>query len=252
MIEPYFESADGYFKLFQGDSVSLIQKVAAEVNMVFADPPYFLSGSGITCKSGKRQSVSKGKWDKPLGFEKELEFNKSWIKECKGVLKNNGTIWVSGTYHNIFSVGQAISELEFKILNDIVWEKPNPPPNLACKRFTHSTEIILWAAKSNKYTFNYADMKKANGGKQMKNVWKIKAPSKQEKQFGKHPTQKPEALLERIILASTKEGDLILDPFSGSGTTGIVAAKLKRRYIGIDLDKNYLDLTINRFEGNKV
>jgi site-specific DNA-methyltransferase (adenine-specific) len=216
--------------------------------MVFADPPYFLSGGGSTCKAGKRVSVNKGKWDKSTEIEGIHKFNKRWIRLCKRALKECATLWISGTYHNIYSVGLALQELEFKILNNITWQKPNPPPNLSCRYFTHSTETILWARSGkSKHRFNYKAMKKINHNKQMKDVWSFTSPPKREKISGKHPTQKPLALLERIILASTDIGDLLLDPFNGSGTTGIAAYHLNRRYIGIEKEKKYLNLTKKRF-----
>ena len=164
------------------------------------------------------------------------------------LLNHNGTIWVSGTMHVIYSIGYAMQYLGFKVLNDIIWEKPNPPPNLACRYFTHSTETLLWAAKNDKtrHIFNYDRMKTINGGKQMKSVWRFKSPGKNEKQYGKHPTQKPIALVERCIEAATKRGDFILDPFCGSSTTGVAAVLTERRYCGIDMEKQYIDLSIKR------
>ena len=219
-------------------------------DMIFADPPYFLSNNGITCSGGKMVSVNKGSWDTALSVTEKHEFNKKWINECYRVLKDNGTIWISGTLHNIYSIGMALEEAGFKIINNITWQKTNPPPNLACKTFTHSTETILWAKKDlkkNKYTFNYNLMKELNGNKQMKDVWTTSLTKPSEKKHGKHPTQKPLEILERIILASTKENNLILDPFCGSSTTGVAAAKLNRKYIGIDNEKEYLDLSIRRY-----
>lgn len=251
MIKPYYQSDDGYFTLYHGDSMKVLSDLGdLSIDMIFADPPYFLSNDGFTCSGGKRKKVNKGDWDKSLGPEEELKYNKQWIGECKRLLTKNGTIWISGTAHNIFSVGMSLSLLEFKVLNDITWEKPNPPPNLSCRRFTHSTETILWAAKEqkSKYIFNYLDMKKENDNKQMKNVWKFSSPSKKEKAHSKHPTQKPIALLNRIIKASTILGNIVLDPFNGSGTTGIAAYKLGRRYIGIELNEQYIKDTIKRFE----
>ncbi len=208
-------------------------------------------------------SVNKGKWDKSKGVIENHKFTLEWLKACKRVLKPNGTIWVSGTTHIIYSIGFAMQELEYKILNDIIWYKRNAPPNLSCRYFTHSTETVLWAAKDaqSKHCFNYPLMKHLNNGKQMRNlwqftedveteqkdnVWEISSPPDVEKRFGRHPTQKPIELLRRIILASTQEGQLILDPFCGSSTTGVAAIMLKRRYVGIDLDAGYLGLSKKR------
>lgn len=256
---------DDTFLLILGDSVKLLKEIDENsIDMIFADPPYFLSNGGITCMSGKMVSVDKGKWDKSNGIEENFKFNLNWLRECKRILKKDGTIWISGTSHIIYSIGYAVQILGYKILNDIIWYKRNAPPNLSCRYFTHSTEIILWAAKSDKskHHFDYKKMKELNKNKQMRsiwdfedidpeNVWEISAPGKKEKEFGKHPTQKPEELLERIIIASTKEGNIVLDPFNGSGTTGIVANRLNRKYIGVDNEKEYLDLTIERFNKEK-
>ena len=246
----YYENED--FKLINNDTFKALQKFEDKAfDMIFADPPYFLSDNGITCSGGKMVSVNKGKWDKTLSVKEKHEFNKKWIKECYRVLKDDGTIWISGTLHNIYSIGMALEEERFKILNNITWQKTNPPPNIACKTFTHSTETILWAKKDlkkSKYTFNYSLMKELNDNKQMKDVWTTSLTKPSEKKQGKHPTQKPLEILDRIILASTKENDLILDPFCGSSTTGIAAAKLNRRYIGIDNEKEYLDLSIRRYQ----
>ena len=246
----YFEESS--FKLIDNDTFDTLKKFTEKsFDMIFADPPYFLSNDGITCNGGKMVSVNKGKWDKNLNVKDKHEFNKKWIYECYRILKDNGTIWVSGTLHNIYSVGMALEEEGFKIINNITWQKTNPPPNLACKTFTHSTETILWARKDIskvKYKFNYDLMKKLNDNKQMKDVWTTSLTKPSEKKQGKHPTQKPLEILERIILASTNENDLILDPFCGSSTTGIAANKLNRRYIGIDNSKEYLDLSIRRYK----
>lgn len=247
-----FYFREGRFKLINDDTFNALEKFEEKTfDMIFADPPYFLSDNGITCSGGKMISVNKGIWDKPLSVKEKHEFNKKWIKECYRVLKDNGTIWISGTLHNIYSIGMALEEEGFKIINNITWQKTNPPPNLACKTFTHSTETILWARKDLKkckYTFNYDLMKKLNDNKQMKDVWTTSLTKPSEKKQGKHPTQKPLEILDRIILASTKENDLILDPFCGSSTTGIAAIKLNRRYIGIDNEKEYLDLSIRRYQ----
>jgi site-specific DNA-methyltransferase (adenine-specific) len=219
-------------------------------DMIFADPPYFLSNGGITCHAGKMVKVDKGKWDKSNGSELNHEFNKAWISRCQKLLKPNGTIWVSGTNHAIYSVGFAMQQLGMKILNDIIWEKPNPPPNLSCRYFTHSTETIIWAAKNekSKHLFNYHKMRQINSGKQMKSVWTMMSPSNGEKEFGKHPTQKPVQLLNRIILASTNENDLIFDPFSGSSTTGVAAVKLGRKFVGCEIEKEFVSLSLKRLE----
>ncbi|MGG3736829.1 DNA-methyltransferase [Aeribacillus pallidus] len=248
-ISYYYEYAD--FKLILGDSLEMMKKFPSETfDMIFADPPYFLSSGGITCNSGRMVKVDKGEWDKSLSINEKHDFNKRWLSECKRLLKKGGTIWISGTYHNIYSIGMALEELEFKILNNIIWEKSNPSPNLSCRYFTHSTETILWAKrnKNEKHKFNYKLMKSLNNGKQMKDVWTFSTASKSEKKYGHHPTQKPLKLLERIIMAATDEGDLILDPFNGSGTTGIAASRLKRKYLGIDIEQSYLDITVNRLK----
>lgn len=219
-------------------------------DMIFADPPYFLSNGGITCQAGSMVKVDKGEWDKSHGHERDHEFNLEWLSRCQKILKQNGTIWVSGTHHIIHSIGYAMQQLGMKILNDIIWEKPNPPPNLSCRYFTHSTETIIWAAKNekSKHIFNYDKMRQISNGKQMKSVWTIPAPNKDEKKFGKHPTQKPIQLLERIILASTNEGDLIFDPFAGSSTTGVAAINTNRMFIGTELDEKFILLSIARLK----
>ncbi|WP_245640026.1 DNA-methyltransferase [Moraxella oblonga] len=220
------------------------------VNIIFADPPYFLSNDGLTFKNGIIQSVNKGEWDK-YDNEKEIyDFNDEWIKQARRLLKDNGTIWISGTHHNIFSIGQVLKENNFKILNMITWEKPNPPPNFSCRYFTYSTEWIIWARKNAKipHYFNYDLMKKLNGNKQQKDVWRLPAVSSWEKIQGKHPTQKPLGLLARIILSSTQKENLILDPFSGSGTTGIASVLLDRHYIGIEQNSEFLELSKRRYQ----
>jgi site-specific DNA-methyltransferase (adenine-specific) len=252
--KPYYTKDNGNLNLFHGDSLELLKDFKSEsVDMIFADPPYFLSNDGITCQSGKMVKVNKGKWDAGLSPEDMREFNKNWISECKRILKQNGTIFVSGTSHNIYNVGFCLQELGYKIINDIAWFKINPPPNLSCRYFTHSTETILWAKKDKKakHLFNYSVMKAIGDptpGKQMLSLWKILPPRKEEKKYGRHPTQKPLTLLERIVLASTNKGDVILDPFNGSGTTGVAALINDRKYIGIEYDKKYLDISIKRIK----
>ena len=216
--------------------------------MIFADPPYFLSNNGLSIQSGKIVSVNKGKWDKSEGFEYINNFNRQWLSLAREKMKEDATIWISGTMHNIFSVGQILTELGFKILNVITWEKSNPPPNFSCRYFTFSTEQIIWARKSAKvpHYYNYDLMKELNGNKQMKDVWKLPAIAPWEKSCGKHPTQKPLSVLTRLILASTKPNAWILDPFAGSSTTGIAANLANRRYLGIDQEIEFLEISKNR------
>jgi site-specific DNA-methyltransferase (adenine-specific) len=242
-------------ELYHADCIEFMDMINAKYpegmfDMIFADPPYFLSNGGITCHAGKIVKVDKGQWDKSKGPEINHKFNIAWLSRCQKALKANGTIWVSGTHHVIHSVGYAMQQLGMKILNDITWEKPNPPPNLSCRYFTHSTETIIWASKTenSKHYFNYDKMRRINKGKQMKSVWTMPAPNSNEKKFGKHPTQKPIQLLERIILASTKEGDLVLDPFSGSSTTGVACVMLKRKFVGCELEAEFIELSSKRLK----
>lgn len=221
------------------------------VDCVWTDPPYLLSNDGITCVAGRMVKVNKGDWDRSRGVDLDHEFNRTWLAACHRILKPSGSIWVSGTLHVYLSVGLAMQQIGYRILNDIVWEKPAPPPNLGCRCFTHATEILLWATKAMKgsrhrHTFNYTTMKAENGGKQMKNVWRLPPPAKDEKRFGKHPTQKPVALIGRCLRASTNPGDLVLDPFSGSGSTGLAALTLGRRFVGFEQDKGYAHLAALR------
>jgi len=253
----YFK--DGFFELHNADSLLFLRNLKSDsIDMIFADPPYNLSNGGFTVHAGKRVSVNKGNWDKSNGVVEDFKFHFKWLTECYRVLKPNGSIWVSGTYHSIYQCGYAIQTIGYKILNDITWFKPNAAPNLSGRYFTASHETLLWARKdpNGKHTYNYKDMKHGNWhdndfikkpDKQMRSVWSITTPGPSEKKFGKHPTQKPIALLERIILASSNENDLILDPFTGSSTTGIVANKYNRKFIGIDTEKEYLDLSKKRF-----
>ncbi|NCB49194.1 MAG: site-specific DNA-methyltransferase [Alphaproteobacteria bacterium] len=245
------------FRLYCEDCFKTLEEIPENTfDMIFSDPPYMLSNGGFTCSSGKVVSVNKGKWDKSKGLEEDFEFHKRWLKACQRVLKSNGTLWVSGTYHSIYSCGFALQSLGFHILNDISWFKPNASPNLSCRYFTASHETLIWAKKNKKekHIFNYDEMKNGDFPKdfikkpntQMRSVWAINTPKREEKKFGKHPTQKPLELLERIILASTNEGDLILDPFMGSGTTGVAALKYGRKFVGIEKEKEFFDVAEKR------
>jgi len=260
--------------LYHGNCFELLDAIAAKYpegrfDCIFADPPYFLSNGGITCHAGKMVKVDKGDWDKSQGADENHNFNREWLARCQRVLKPNGAIWVSGTHHVIFSIGFAMQQLGFKILNDIAWEKPNPPPNLSCRYFTHSTETVLWAAKNekSKHAFNYQQMRKVTG-KQMKTVWRrdefsrdeadldsvwtMTAPGSDEKTLGKHPTQKPVALIERCLLASTNEGDLVLDPFLGGGTTAVACVRNKRGCVGIEMDEAHANLSAKRVKAESA
>lgn len=257
-IPLYFKNSKA--KLYFGDCLEVLSQLKPKsVDMVFADPPYNLSNGGTTVHAGKRVSVDKGAWDVSEGPVEDFIFHSKWIEACKRVLKDDGTIWISGTYHSIYACGYALQIQGFRLLNDIVWFKPNAAPNLGCRMFTASHETLLWASKSNKsrHVFNYEEMKYGDfpedfvkkPGKQMRSLWSLTTPKKEEKMFGKHPTQKPEALLDRIIVASTKPGDLILDPFCGSATTGVSALAYGRKFIGVDSQEEYLkDLAIPRLE----
>jgi site-specific DNA-methyltransferase (adenine-specific) len=247
------------FRLINSDALEALSDLSKEsIDFVFADPPYFLSNDGFTVKSGKAVSVNKGSWDKSEGFESEITFHESWIAECLRVLKPNGTIAISGTYHSIYKCGYLLQQLDCRIINDITWFKPNGAPALAGRNFTASHETILWASKGQqaKHTFNYSlsrDWEIGNDliyrrGKQMRSVWSIPTTPKREKVFGNHPTQKPLELMRRLIALCTLEGDTVLDPFCGSGTTGVACVSLGRNFLGIDLDQSYLDLATKRIE----
>ena len=258
--KPHF--SEDNFVLYKGDSLELLAQLPAGcVDMIFADPPYNLSNGGFTVHAGKMVSVNKGDWDKSKGFKNDYEFHYKWMEACKRVLKSNGTLWVSGTYHSIYQCGHALQALEYKILNDIAWYKPNASPNLSCRYFTASHETLIWARKNQKgkHPFNYKEMKDGEWledfmkkpGKQMRSVWALSTPKPWEKKFGKHPTQKPHDLLRRVVLASTKMGDVVLDPFTGSSPTGLAAIQYGRKFVGIDLEKEYLDLSKKRFQDFK-
>lgn len=237
------------FTLLHSNCMEMLKEIENNsIDAIFADPPYFLSNGGISVQSGKQVCVDKGDWDKGGTPEHIYQFNKQWLSLCRSKLKDNGTIWISGTHHNIFVVQRCLQELGYKILNVITWQKSDPPPNLSCRYFNFSTELIIWARKHEKkpHKFNYEVMKQLNGGSQMTDVWRIPAVGMWEKTCGKHPTQKPLRLLYRIILASTNEGDTILDPFAGSSTTGIAANLLNRNFIGIEQDSSFIELSKQR------
>ena len=249
---PAWASVDGAAALYWGDALDLLKSIPSDsVDCVWTDPPYLLSNDGITCVGGRMVSVNKGDWDRSQGLEEDHEFNLAWIAESYRVLKPTGTIWVSGTLHVYPSVGMALRQNGFRLLNDIVWEKTNPPPNLGRRTFTHSTEVVLWASKAekgsnHKYVFNYTDMRAENGGKQMQTVWKFGAAGRAEKKHGKHPTQKPVALIDRCLRASTNPDDVVLDPFAGSGSTGVAALALGRSFIGFESVEEYVEIAARR------
>ena len=258
--KPYFKKDD--FVLYHGDSLNILSQLEENsIDMIFADPPYNLSNGGFSVHAGRMVSVNKGIWDVSNGFENDYAFHYKWLEACRRVLKPGGTLWVSGTYHSIYQCGYAMQALGYHILNDISWFKPNASPNLSCRFFTASHETLIWARKEKKakHTFNYSAMKEGNWpedqlkkpGLQMRSVWSIGTPKPVEKKYGKHPTQKPLDLLKRIVLASTNKNDIILDPFTGSSTTGIAAVMHGRKFVGIDLEKNYLELSIKRFSDLK-
>lgn len=250
MIIPFYKSDNRDFTIVHGDCFDVLPQFDFKFDMIFADPPYFLSNGGISYQAGKVVCVDKGEWDKGGSPESIMEFNREWLSLCREKLKDNGTIWISGTHHNIFSIANVLTELGYKILNVITWAKTNPPPNISCRFFTYSTEFIIWARKCPKvpHKYNYELMKAINDGKQMTDVWRLPAIGRWEKSCGKHPTQKPLALLTRIILASTDEHDWILDPFAGSSTTGIAANLCGRRFLGIEKETEFVVLGKNRRE----
>lgn len=242
---PYFAVDD--FVLYNGDCRGVIANLPQhKFDMVFADPPYFLSNGGISVQSGKQ--VNKGEWDRPGNVADIAEFNCQWLSEVRRIMKENATIWICGTFHNIFSVANALTELNYRILNAITWQKTNPPPNLSCRFFKHSTEIVLWARKDKKipHCFNYDLMHKLADDRQMTDVWRMPAIGTWEKSCGKHPTQKPLALVVRAILSCTCDKAQIFDPFVGSGTTGVAANLVGRNFVGVDSNRDYLDTAIAR------
>ena len=251
VAQPVLEFTDSAedVSIVRGNCLLVLDKFTAAhphgcFDMIFADPPYFLSNGGISCHAGRMVKVDKGAWDKSQGIRLNHDFNLAWLSRCQSALNPNGTIWITATQHVVFSIGFALQELGFKVLNLISWEKPNPPPNLSCRYFTHSTEMVIWAAKSvkSKHHFAYQDMKRENHGKQMKTVWPFPRPSGAEKTFGGHPTQKPVGLIRRCIDASCISNGLVLDPFAGSGTTGVACIESGRRFVGIEESAEYCAL----------
>ena len=239
---------DNSFNLIHGDSFEILPKFNNEFDLIFADPPYFLSNDGLSLQSGKIVSVNKGTWDKGKNINEIDDFNLKWLDLAKSALKDSGSIMVSGTYHNIFSIGNTLQKLGYKILNIITWQKTNPPPNFSCRYLTHSTEQIIWARKSekHKHIFHYELMKFLNGDKQMKDVWEFPAIAPWEKTCGKHPTQKPLALLVRLILMASDSKSVICDPFAGSATTGIAANLLGRNFVGIEKEQEFIKIALAR------
>lgn len=251
---PYWQSSDGRLTLYHHDAVLLLKSLDADsVDVVNTDPPYFLSGGGQTCHAGQRAKVDKGTWDKPMAPMDMLAFNQSWLVAAQRVLKKTGSLWASGSHHNFSAMHFASQVVGLRTLNTVAWEKPNPPPNLACRSFTHSTEMLLWASKNAKarHLFNYAAMK-AVTGKQMKDVWRMAAPSKAEKVLGKYPAQKPVGLHQRIYTATAPTDGLVVDPFCGSGSSGVAAASLGLRWIGVDLSTDALELAVKRLTSVEV
>lgn len=249
------------WKITKGDCITLLKEIEdSSIDFVFADPPYLLSNGGISVSSGQQVIVDKGKWDVSHGFAADLEFHRKWISAVKPKLTSNGTIVISGTYHSIYKCGVILEELGFRILNEIVWFKPNGAPNIGARNFAASHETLIWASlnKKSKHTFNYLEMKHGNflgdslknPGKQMRSVWSIPNTPLREKTFGRHPTQKPLALLERVILACTSPGDLVVDPFAGSGTTGVAAAIHGRHFLGFEIDQEFVKLARKRISAS--
>jgi len=242
-----FKLADD-FKLFKGDCFNILPKFKGEFDLIFADPPYFLSNDGLSIQNGQIVSVNKGEWDKSYGIDGIDKFNLEWLALAKDALANNGSVMISGTYHNIFSIGRALQKLDYKILNVITWAKTNPPPNFSCRYLTHGSEQIIWARKSEKFKhiFNYELMKKLNGDKQMRDVWSLPAIAPWEKACGKHPTQKPLPLLVRLILMASTQNSVVCDPFAGSATTGVAANLIGRKFVGIEKEDEFIDIAIKR------
>ncbi len=253
IITPWARDPSGRWTLVHGDCIEIMKLIPdRSIDSVMADPPYLLSNGGTTCQSGELVSVQKGEWDRSRGIMTDHEWHYLWLEQVQQVLKPTGTCWISATHHALFSIGWAMQRLGFHVLNLVTWSKPNASPHLACRYVTHSTEHLIWAAPHRfdplSHTYNYGDMKRANKGKQLRDVWTIPTTPKREKAHGGHPTQKPLALMDRIIAASTKPGDLVLDPFTGSSSSGVSAVQHGRRFIGIEMEEPFLELSKRRLE----
>lgn len=245
--------------MFCGDSTTVMQELhgrGVRFDTIWADPPYYLSDGGTTCSGGQRVLVDKGDWDKPAARDEQMATTRAWLGAARQLLKRAGTIWVCGTHHNIYQVGVCLEELGYRILNHIVLRKVNPPPNLACRSFVHSHEALLWASlgPDAKYFFDYDAMREENGRKQMGDIWAVRAPRKEEARWGRHPCQKPVALIRRCILASCPPKGLVLDPFAGSGSTGVATLELggKRKFVGIEQDQDWVDIAVRRLGASRV
>jgi site-specific DNA-methyltransferase (adenine-specific) len=240
--------------VYRADCLELMRLMPPEsVDVVFADPPYRLSRGGVSVRSGRLVLVDKGGWDRSMGLKKDHEFNVRWLRAARRVLKPDGTLWVSGTHHIIFSLGFALQRLGFKVINSLVWEKPDPPPNALHTAFTHAHETLIWASKGKdaRHTFNYDLINSCDPGAQMSSVWRIPAVPRREKLHGYHPTQKPLRLVRRALLASTLEGDLVFDPFSGSGSTAVAAKELDRFFVGAEMEREYAELAERRIRATR-
>ncbi len=241
-----------FFILYNDDCIKVMKTLTNEsVDVVFADPPYFLSNGGKSISSGKIVSVNKGEWDKKENYDDVEKFTTDWINECYRVLKNKSSIWITGTSHNIFVIKRIMEKVGFRIINIIIWKKVDPPPLIYKNKFRFSYEFIIWADKGKGHIFNYDYLYNINN-KEMEDVWVLPSVSMKEKEFGYHPTQKPECLLERIILCSSYKGQIILDPFMGSGTTCFVAKKLYREFIGIEKEEKYFDIALKRIKNCNI
>lgn len=238
--------------VYLADCVEFMRLVpAGSVDAIFADPPYRLSTGGVTFKGGRIASVDKGSWDRSLGsFEEDHAFNVRWLGEARRILKPDGTIWVTGTHHIIFSIGFALQSGGFRLINQITWEKPDPPPNALRTAFTHAHEDLIWASKGKgaRHTFNYDLVNSPDPGAQVSSVWRIPAVPGREKLHGYHPTQKPLRLVRRALLSSTREGELVFDPFCGAGTTAVAAKELNRFFVGTELNERFAELAARRIK----